>query len=187
MEAIIHFIFEVFKIAILSCFYATLILFIFLFIEKTFPKSIFSESSKNKLKIWIVSGFFVSIFLFAFMFTYWGNHGLGDFARIPIGYGKEVGEIDGVVAYIEPNDQVNVKSFTKQNEYLVGETNVNPVDKPKPYFCWNLKNNKIQFFENEMEYDAFAHQNNLPKNSNFKSFRENYNHYWNGWRLWLLP
>lgn len=188
---VLHFFFEIIKITILSSVYGVIIVFLFSFSGKIMPEGFFSKTSKNKLSLWAISVFFISIFLFIYMFSYWGDHGLGDSARIPIGYGKEVGEIDAAYTYIEPSGYdyggLNIKIFAKQNHYLIGTTDSSPVDNPAPYFCWDLKNDKLHLFSNEKVFNSFLNNNQLPTQIEFKSFREHYSKYWGGWRLWLLP
>ena len=81
-----HFIFELVKISILGCIYATLTLVTFKIIGRFKPESWFDIVSRKKLRLWFLSGLIASFGLFGFMFTYWGDHGLGDWARIPIGH-----------------------------------------------------------------------------------------------------
>ena len=191
MFVLFHFLFQIIKISILACFYATLVRIGFVTIGKMYPKSYFGKKLESKKKVWWSSGFIISVGLFLYMFTYWGNHGLGDSARIPIGNYKEVGETDGVYAYIEPENYkygaMPVHSFIKSENYLVGKSDVSPVDRPKSYFCWNLEKDEIVFYNSETEYNSFADENGLPKISEFKTFRESYREYWGGIRLWLLP
>jgi hypothetical protein len=191
MEAIFHLIFQLIKIAILASIYSFLLITIHMII-RTFKSTEYLERVKNeKKKYWFVYGLLISIGLFVYSFTYWGNHGLGDSARIPIGNFKEVGETNGISAYIEPENYpygaMRVHSFVKSDNYLIGKTDVSPVDRPKPYFSWNLRKDEIEYFNSENEYNLFAEKNNLPKSSNFKTFRENYREYWGSLRFWLLP
>ncbi|WP_298903801.1 hypothetical protein [uncultured Psychroserpens sp.] len=191
MEALFHFIFQLFKIAILASIYASILIGIILIIGK-FKKTEFLKRVKSeKKKYWFSFGFLISIGLLIFSFTYWGNHGLGDSARIPIGNFKEVGETNGIDAYIEPHNYqygaMNVNSFIKSDNYLVGKTEVSPVDRPKPFFSWDLSKDEIIFYDSEKEYNAFADKNRLPKISEFKTFRESYREYWSGIRFLLLP
>ena len=191
MAVLIHFLFQIIKISILGSFYATIVLFLFVTIGKISPESYFGKRLGSKMKIWWSSGFVISVALFLYMFTYWGNHGLGDSARIPIGNFKEVGETDGVYAYIEPENYqygaMPVHSFAKSENFLVGKSEVSPVDRPKSYFCWNLEKDEIIFYNSEVEYNSFARKKGLPKISEFKTFRESYREYWGGMKFWLLP
>lgn len=49
------------------------------------------------------------------MFTYWGDHGLGDSYRIPIGHGKEISGFSGNDGFIEPlghkGEVLSIESF----------------------------------------------------------------------------
>ena len=73
-----HFIFELIKISILGCIYASLTLVAFKIIGRYKPDSWFAKASRKKLRLWFLSGLIISVGLFGFMFTYWGDHGLGD-------------------------------------------------------------------------------------------------------------
>lgn len=191
MEALFHFITQIVKIVILSALYATLVLVVFLLVGKLNPSSYFSRKLSNKKKKWWVSGLFISIGLTIFSFTYWGDHGLGDSARIPIGHFKEVSEINGTQSYIEPGDYkygvLMLHSFSKSNSHLVGKTEISPVDNPKTFFSWDLAADEVVFFDSEKEYNSFASEYKLPEISEFKSFGENYQDYWGGLKFWLLP
>lgn len=146
---------------------------------------------KGKKKHWFAFVLLISIGLLIYSFTYWGNHGLGDSARIPIGNFKEVGEINGTDSYIEPENYpygaMMIHSFKKSDNFLTGKTVVSPVDRPKPFFSWDLSKDQIVFFDSESEYNLFAKENGLAKSSEFKTFRENYREYWGGIKFWILP
>ena len=191
MEVLFHFIFQLIKIGILASIYSSILIGILLIIGKFKSNAFLKRVKTKKRKYWFLFGFLISIGLFIFSFTYWGNHGLGDSARIPIGNFKEVGETNGINAYIEPHNYqygaMNVHSFIKSNNYLVGKTEVSPVDRPKPFFSWDLSTDEITFYDSEKEYDAFADKNRLPKKSEFKTFHESYREYWSGIRFMLLP
>ena len=75
---IFHFVFEIIKISILGSVYACLILLLFRVIAVFSPDGWFARTSEKQLNFWFKSGFLISISLFSFMFTYWGDHGLGD-------------------------------------------------------------------------------------------------------------
>ena len=83
------------------------------------PIEYLENVKKEKKKYWFVFGLSISIGLFIYSFTYWGNHGLGDSARIPIGNFKEVGETNGTDSYIEPENYpyraIMVHSFKKSD------------------------------------------------------------------------
>ena len=42
------------------------------------------------MKLWVC----IAVGLFAFSFSYWGNHGLGDSSRIPIGNWQTISNIN---------------------------------------------------------------------------------------------
>ncbi|MFT6499952.1 MAG: hypothetical protein ACJASQ_000059 [Crocinitomicaceae bacterium] len=124
------------------------------------------------------------------MNTYWGDHGLGDSARIPIGYGEEIEQINGVSTFIEPQNYrygvLTVESFARIDNVICGKTLISPVDRPDPYFVWNLSENKVRFFKNKKAYRDYAKTHSYPSEAEFESFRDHYKRYWGGWRFWLL-
>lgn len=191
MEVLFHFILQLIKIGILASIYSILLIGLMMVICAIKPTKYLESVKNEKKKYWFVFGLFISIGLFIYSYTYWGNHGLGDSARIPIGNFKEVGETNGTDSYIEPKNYhygaMMVHSFKKSDNYLTGKTEVSPVDKPKPFFSWNLSKDEIVFFESENEYNLFAKDNGLPKSSEFKTFRESYREYWGGMKFWMLP
>jgi len=191
MEVLFHFIFQLIKIGILASIYSALLIGIMMIIRSFKSTEYLERVGKEKKKYWFVFGLFISIGLFIYSFTYWGNHGLGDSARIPIGNFKEVGETNGTDSYIEPENYpygaMMVYSFKKSDNFLTGKTEVSPVDRPKPFFSWDLSKDQIVFFDSETEYNLFAKDNGLPKSSEFKTFRESYREYWNGMKFWMLP
>ena len=111
MEFLFGFIFEFIKIGFLASFYAFIILLVFRRTGKTKLSSWLNKRLKNRIIFWFINGTFISIFLFIQMFTYWGEHGIGDASRIPIGNGKEIEQIDGYWTYIRPRGN-NIEVFT---------------------------------------------------------------------------
>ena len=194
MEVLFHFIFELVKIVILSSIYAIIILFVFKQINKSNPKSWFQKLTTYKTIFWFSMGALISILLFIWMFTYWGNHGLGDYARIPIGNNlaieninwNDYGYINGLNASKE-DGILRTSRFKIANNCIVGNL---CRDRPKcnnGYFIYQIKTHQLIEFNNEIEYSYFANKENLPSIDEFLSFEENYKKYWIGWRFWLLP
>src|SRR5690554_2919160 len=101
MEALFHFVFELIKIAILVSVYATLILLTFKLIAKYRRGSWFDRVSRNKLKFWLINGIIIFIGLFVFMLTQYGDQGLGDSARMPSGYVREIRGMNGTQSYMQ--------------------------------------------------------------------------------------
>jgi len=189
MEVLFHGIFSIFKLALLGCIYATLTLLSFRIIGLLKPTSWFNRVSKKKIKFWFKSGALISVGLVVFSSTHWGNHGLGDFATIPLRHGKVVNQINGTQAFIDIEYQYGdlfIGDFAKTSDYVVGKTETSPVDDPRDYFAWNLKTNEVTYFDTKEEFEAYSEMNNLPKSKEFKSFWEHYKAFWNGWRFWTL-
>lgn len=189
MEVLFHFIFELIKISILGTIYATLTYLTILIIGKFKPESWFGQVSNKKLKLWFLSGLIISVGLFVFMLTYWGDHGLGDSTRVPIGHFKAVKGINSNNAYIEKEkyNQLEIKSFAYDNDNLYAETQRDFNGEKGDFVVWNLRTDEWTFYENKEEYLTVAENHNYPKPEEFQNFFEHYNRHWNGWRFWLLP
>lgn len=194
MEVLVHFVFELIKISVLGCIYASLTLVIFILIGRKYPESWFSKVARKKLRLWFLSGLTITIGLFFYMFSYWGNHGLGDGPQIPIGNGEIISNTDWVdnCYLLDGNDGhgngVDIAKFLVSDNKLCakfdGETFY---DYKNEYFILDLGTKKMREFETEMEYNQFAKTNNLPLSTQLQSFRDNYSDHWHGWRFFLLP
>jgi hypothetical protein len=72
----------------------------------------FNRISK-KLNFWYLSGR-ISLGLFIFTFTYYGDHGLGDNAKIPIGHGIVINNINwdkyGRIEGITTRDKIDIET-----------------------------------------------------------------------------
>ncbi|WP_339839858.1 hypothetical protein [uncultured Flavobacterium sp.] len=189
MESLGHFIFELLKIAVLAYIYSSILYFIYNHIPKN-KKPVWVEKwLKSKKILWLS----ISILLLLYMFTPFGNHGLGDSARIPISFTKEISNINwtkyGKLNGIKTSDEneIELTHFKIKNNTLCGNLSSNFYDFENNYFIYDIDSDKITEFENENDYNNFAQKNKLPKSSELKSFEENYRDYWSGWRLFLLP
>jgi len=125
------------------------------------------------------------------MLSYWGDHGLGDWSRIPLGHGKQVAQIDGTRAFIqntnyEKGNGISIEKFQITNNFLCGKTQENYSKYPGDYFVFDLKNNDVIFFKDHSKYEIYSEINNLPLTNKFKDFNCHYKKYWHGWRFWLL-
>ena len=189
MEALLHLIFTLIKISILSCIYAAIILVVFRIIGSYKPNSWFNRVSKKKLRLWFRCGFIISVSLFIFTFTYFGNHGLGDSARVPVGHWKAVKEINGTQAYIQdegPVSAIEIDRFLVTDNFVYGIASDSNENYEGKFFVYDLANNIVTTFTNVKEYVNFLKTNNL-KNNDYKDFRYYYSQYWHGLRFWLLP
>ncbi len=189
MEVLFHFIFELIKISILGCIYATLTLVTFKIIGRYKPDSWFDRVSKKKLRLWFLSGLIISVGLFIFMFTYFGDHGLGDSARVPVGHFRVVHQINASDAYLQNSDgnQLGITRFTFDAENLYAETQRDFNGEAGDYVIWDLKSDKWTFFKTKDDYIKVAKQNNYPLPDKFEEFWELYRRHWSGWRFWVLP
>nr|WP_067056168.1 hypothetical protein [Mucilaginibacter sp. L294] len=170
MAASGHFLFELIKIAILSICYAGLMMLI--------GRMLFGRGYLKFGKLFCI----IYTALFIFMFTYYGDHGLGDESNLPIGHWKIVKAGDGY-PYFEPTGnkrQIQLKSFLVNKETLCAQTG-------EGYIAYDLVTDKLSTFLNQSNYDSYAAINNLPSSQSFKLFDTQYTKYWSGWRFWMLP
>ena len=186
MEVLFHFIFELIKISILGSIYATLTLLTFKIVSRYKPDSWFGRVTKQKLKFWWLSGFIISAGLFFYMFTYFGDHGLGDSASVPVGHFKVVRYGAGSYIQNSKGNQLGIDKFMFDNNNLYAETGAFN-RKEGDYVVWNLKNDSWTFYKTETDYLIYAKQNNYPTPDNFEEFWTFYKRHWHGWRFWLLP
>lgn len=190
MEVFSHELFLTIKLVILGGVYALVTLLIFRLLSIFKPHSWVDSVSSEKLRFWFLNGALISLSIFIFSTTHWGSHGLGDYARIPLNYGKEIIQINGTQAFIENIDykhgDLSVSAFATTPHYVVGKAKNRMAEHPEEYFSWFLPTNNIQYFYSKNTYKNYAKKNNLPDPSEFKSFWEHYNDYWNGWRFWML-
>lgn len=192
MEVLFHFLFELVKIAILAAIYAALTTVLLGTLGKYKPGSWFDRISKKKMRLWFMSGLTISCLLFVFMFSYWGNHGLGDSASIPIGHGKTVDQINGSMTYITPAgyemETLDIIEFTTTDEFLFAKLSSNrPAATNKEIAIWNLKTNQVEFLDHYSDLEIFKNKNNIQAQLAFQDFQAHYSKYWDGWRFWLLP
>ncbi len=182
MEVLFHLVFVMIKVAILSCLYGLLFLIMMRLIKK--------RRTLRSTKTWMILSASSFVLLFVFMNTYWGDHGLGDSARIPVGYGEDISQINGVTTFIEPQNYdygiLEVETFAQIDNIICGKTLISPVGSPAPYFVWNLSDNKVRFFKSKKAYHDYAQTRSYPIEDEFKSFHNHYNAFWGGWRFWLL-
>lgn len=177
MTTLFHFLFVVIKSYILALVYTPIIWFLWVLILKAQKKYTGFKWSKA-FAVYAIVG----LLLIVFSFTYYGNHGLGDESRIPLGQGETMKEGDQF-AYFTPkgtSKQVHVKSYV-----LKGDNLCMSVD--SGYKVYNLRTKGVVNFSDEPMYNAFAVSYGLPLSRHLKDFRSQYDEYWSGWRFWLLP
>ncbi len=174
MFAAFHFLFEVCKIALLAALYSSIILLItFIFNRITVSSSAIKANFSKTF-------FIIACLMFVFSFTYWGDHGLGDEANLPLGHGRTMRSSDGYpYFYLEPSTQINIDSFLVRNEHLYFISGDN-------YYDYKLISGKWNKY-NKQEYERLSFTHQLPQINELKTFYPQYDAYWNGWRFWLLP
>jgi hypothetical protein len=176
MFALFHFGFELVKIAALSAIYSSLIyLLLSRLLKNRLPGHLSSIRFKS-LFLWIAG------LLLIFLFSYYGNHGLGDEANIPLGHFKTMESIDEHV-FFRPagsNNQMEIDSFLVKSDKLcmVSEDGI---------CVYNLATNELKTFPGRSSYEQYALEKGLPTISQFQKFEPQYTEYWNTWRFWVLP
>jgi len=184
MEVLFHLVFIIIKVAILSCLYGLLFLLIIRLIKK--------RLNLSSIKTWMILSASSFVLLFVFMNTYWGNHGLGDGPKIPIGNGIIVDNINwteyGYIKGLKTNDNIDIEmtQFKVIDDKLIGNLNSSFYDFENSFFVYDLDTKKLIEFKTKNEFDDYLVKNELGTSSDLLTFRENYNNHWNGWRFWLL-
>jgi hypothetical protein len=186
MEVLIHFIFELVKVSMLGSIYALLILLIFLVLGLILPNIWISNLLQSKKNIWFISWGTISLGLFIFMFTYWGDHGLGDSARIPIGKSKAVNYGGGAYIIAGHGNQISFEKFTFDSNRLYADTCFEMNGQPHDFIVYDLNTSKVDFYD-KSEYNKIAKENKYPSSDKFEDFWTIYHRHWSGWRLLLLP
>ncbi|WP_066617601.1 hypothetical protein [Rufibacter roseus] len=174
------------KIAVLATAYATLTFLILYLLSKATSIKLFQKWRTKKFYTWLPIGFTYSIGLLIFSFTYWGNHGLGDSSRIPVGHGQAIYNSDGAFTYLYPDK----KKTSYQLQFLTFTVSQNKLSAEKEdgrYVVFDLKTSELKEFESQATYNQYALSNSLPGSNEFKDFISHYHDYWKGWRFYLLP
>lgn len=177
MTTLLHFLFTVIKSYLLAVVYAPIIWILWVMILKALKKYT-GFKWRKVFQVYVITG----LLLIVFSFTYYGDHGLGDESRIPLGHGEAIKQGDEF-AYFTPkgtSKQVHVKTFV-----LKGDNLCMSVD--SGYKVYNLKTKGVVNFSEGQMYDAFAFSYGLPLSLQLQNFRSQYDKYWSGWRFWLLP
>ncbi|UOQ53704.1 hypothetical protein [Hymenobacter cellulosivorans] len=188
MEALFHLVFTCLKIAILASVYATLLLKLVRWYGPRAPTHPIVQASRPGRRFWWGSGFLMSVALFGYSLTYWGNHGLGDYARIPLGHGAAMEELNGVQAYFEPIRQLpghadngEVLAYQVHDDMLCATLGPDTT-----YVVYHLGSQYSHLFADRAEYETYARAHELPRPIEFEDFKQHYRRYWGGWRFWLL-
>lgn len=193
MEVGIHFLFELVKIGILASVYSTVLLIGFTVLAKRTPGSWFDRATEFKRDSWFAMGFIISIILFVYMFTYWGNHGLGDGPRIPIGNWIVVDNTNwsdyGYIKNIKTSDGNNLEMtyFLVEKKQLLGKLESSFYEYDNEYFIYDISRKTMVEFPSRSLFNDYAIKKDLPTSAELLSFEENYRNHWMGWRFWFLP
>ncbi len=187
MGVLFHFVFSLFKIIVHAYIYSFITILLFEYLSRKNSNNWFSKVLKDFPKFKIICRFIYSVGLFIFMFTHWGDRGLGDISRIPLSYGREIGNIDGTNTFI-PNtnnrrSDINIEKFVITEDVVCGEVIGDTIDYKGKYFVFDIKTNDVGFFKDRIKFDKYAIENKLPTADKFNDFFYHYSKYWNTWRL----
>ncbi len=184
MEVLFHFIFQLFKIAVLAFVYS-------FFLSKV--STLLNKYRKTLKVISIARAYFPAyLVLLFFSFSYYGNHGLGDGPKIPIGNWKTIENTNWEdYGYLNINNSNNrpiqLKRFLVQKNKLCGEYGGFFYSYNNQYLVYDLSADKIKEFGSKETYNAYATKHKLPQAHELLSFSQNYSNYWGGIRFLLLP
>jgi hypothetical protein len=188
MLAGFEFILVLFKISILSGIYAAIWLFCSLIIANKFPSGWFAINTDNKKKYWFFSGLVIFAILFLFSLSNWGNRGLGDFRRIPIGPGLAVESIEGSssIKGVRTSEykSLELENFKIESDKVVGRFAGNHTNS---FFVFEINSQYLREFNSEIEFNGISKNEGLPSSDQLLTFDESYKDYWGGWRSWFLP
>jgi hypothetical protein len=174
MEAAVHLIFILIKSSILSVVYSGILIILLKMIKYRV----------YFFRIWLS----VFTLLIVYSFTYWGDHGLGDEKRLPLGNGAtliEINEEAQLIGYTDSEQQdIFLSRFDVVDDILYGE-----LDQNCSVFVYKSRYVTVDLRSNELsEYiDRTDFLRNSNHNFQFQSFRESYKEFYGGWRFWLLP
>jgi hypothetical protein len=187
MEYLFGFVFTLFKIAIQASVYAIAAYWLARRADARQVDNALVRASRNGRQFRRRSFAAAYVALFLFSCTYWGDHGLGDYCRLPIGHGEAIEEINGTETYFEASpplklstDQPFIDKFKVADDVLCGQAS------DKSYFVYNLITKEQQHFADDSAYNAYAVPLGLPPSGELESFWKQYGRYWGGWRFWLL-
>lgn len=189
MEYLAGFVFTLFKIAVQAGVYATVLLWLLGRLAAHRPARLVKRINYDGWHLWriLFGGVYAALFLFSC--TYWGDHGLGDSARLPLGYGEEMAEINGTETYFtaavpfKVSDMAGAQDIAKfkvANDILCAQA------EETHYFAYNLATKENQVFADAQAYNAYAGPRGLPASGELETFWRQYGRYWGGWRCWLL-
>ena len=188
MFLIVHLIFKLIKIALLSLLYTSILSLVIKYLHKKTGNTFLGKWEGKHPFSWIVTCLPIGIGLYLYSLSYWGNHGIGDVERIPIGHRHALQRIDGGFPYftekISGITQQTIREFALADDIICAEKGRN--DKGK-YLVFHLEKSSLKEFENLQEYQEYASQYDLPDASVFTDFRSHYHDYWSLWRMLLLP
>lgn len=188
MEVLFHFVFELIKISILASVYSIIILLAFRLVGSLKINNWFDRVSKRKILFFLITGASIWIVLFVFMFTYWGDHGLGDSSKIPVGHYKVI-NCGSLIPYVtvDNNEQIHFKTFTYDSEKLYASSPVKSDGTEYAFLVYDFVKDEVQFYNTNEEYLIAAKILGYPEPDKFENFRRHYHKYWNWWKFCLLP
>ena len=196
MEALIHLFIEVIKVTILTIVYTFVLMKLLEVISKKNPELRIYHYLKNKTihrAMRNIMGMVIFIGLTIWMFSFWGNHGFGDSARIPVGNKVEIKNINwtkyGFIGIDQKNSPVDIETtkFKISGKKIVGNLDSGFHVYENKYFIFDTEDRSLLEFKTVEAFDAHTQNNNLPHSNELLTFRSNYENYWHGWRFFLLP
>jgi len=189
MEYLFGFVFTLIKIALQASAYATAATWLVGLAAARRPTSVLKHLGRDGWQVWQRSFMVACVVLFGFSCTYWGDHGLGDSARLPLGHGEELVALNGDETYFTGQTPFGVSDmggaqqidkFRVADEILCGQA------EQTAYFSYNLATKEHRVFADSLAYNAYAISHGLPASHELETFWQQYRRYWGGWRFWLL-
>jgi hypothetical protein len=181
-------------VIIYACVYSVLLSMIFYLISKFSKTSFFQEVIKNKKIYFTFFSIFFSIVFLLYHYSYSRDHGFGDNYKIPIGNKYFVIQIDGAETHFENSktkgngEDFYIQKFRVINKKLCAKLfSISSVNCEDCYLVFDIELEKQFIFKSSLEYEKYANDNQLPMESAFLEFTENYNDHWSNNSKWYLP
>ena len=191
MFALPGLIFLLLKIIFYSAVYSILLLLILSFISSRAKISWLKRVTRDRKVFFTITFLIIGFAIFKHSFSYWGDPGHGDNARIPFGNNYEVFNIDGSVTFLnleEDNRQLILDKFIVKDGVLYAEfKGDNSSQCESCILIFKSHNGELQILNSRESYQEIAIKDKLPNLGDFKSFMINYRSYWNANDTWFLP
>ncbi len=171
---------------------AALVIFVILSIRAN--KLVAVSRFRNVFVFTFLAGLIV---LVTYRFSYWGDKGLGEIVRVPIGYGQAIENMDGRYTYFFPkpedtdpeHDGFKIAIYYVEGKKLYAEADARFSEIPTPeYIEYDIERRTMRTLGSRVDYDALAQKGKVPGREKFYDIVGHYNRYWHRipfYRRWV--